>query len=194
MHGGPGHGLLPDRLSGRGRLLHQARRTAPPRRPGLPALRTAASPGGPPLPSRPRGGLPVRPLRPGLQRLHGDLVAGDPSPPRATADDPPRGRPGHPDGADGARAGLRSQGAADPQAPAPGARPHRPGPQPARGRRGRGRRDVPERGGKKASRTPTRTTRRGGAPTIGGAMAPSRRTGRRSPAWSVASRGRSGWT
>jgi len=182
LHGGPDHGLLPDRLSGRGRLLHQTRRTAPPGRPGLPALRGAATPGDPPPSSRPPGGLPVRHVRPGLQRLHGDFPAGDPSPPRATPDDPPRGRSGHPHGADGPRVGLRSHGAAGPEAPAPGARPDRPGPQPAGRRGGRGRRDVSGRGGKKASRTPTPTTRRGGAPTAAGAMAPSRRTDRRSPA------------
>ena len=49
-------------------------------------------------------------------------------------------------------------------------------------------------GGKKGSRTTTPTTRRDGVPTAAGAMAPLRRTDRRSPAWSGASRRRSGWT
>ena len=90
---------------------------------------------------------------------------------------------------------LRPQGTFEPEAPTAGTRPKRPGPQPTGRRGGPGRRDGPERGGKKAFRiSTTPTIRRGGAPTVGGAMAPSRRTDRRSPAWSVASRGRSGWT
>ena len=54
--------------------------------------------------------------------------------------------------------------------------------------------EMYQNGGKKASRTTTRTTRRGGVPTVGGATAPSTPTARRLPAWSVASRGRFGWT
>ena len=52
----------------------------------------------------------------------------------------------------------------------------------------RGRRDVPERGGKKASRTPTPRTRRGAARTSGRGTAPWTTTGPRSPGSSGRSR------
>src|SRR5262249_50963840 len=173
LPGVPGHGLLPDRLSGRGRLLHQTRRTAPSSRPGVPALRGAATPGDPPPPSRAGGGPPVRYLWSGVQRLHGDLPAGDPSPPRATPDDPPRGRSGHPHGGEGGRLGLGPQGATGPGARAAGGSPSRRGPHPAGRGGGRGRRDVPNRGEKKGPRTPPPPIRRGGGPTAAGVMAPS---------------------
>src|SRR5262245_37849851 len=64
--GVPGHGLPPDRLSGRGRLLHEVGRVAPSGWPGVPALRGAATPGDPPPPSRAGGGPPVRRLWSGL--------------------------------------------------------------------------------------------------------------------------------
>src|SRR5262249_1329018 len=153
--------------SGRGRLLHQTRRTAPSSRPGVPALRGAATPGDPPPPSRAGGRPPVRHLWSGLQRLHGDLSAGDPSPPLATPDDPPRGRARHPPGAEGTRVGLRSHGVSAPEAPAPGVSPPPARPQPAGRCRRRGRRDVPERGGKQGPRPTPPPIRRAGVPTAG---------------------------
>ena len=52
--------------------------------------------GDPPPPPRPGPRLPVRRLRPRLQRLDRDRPGGDPPPPRAGPADPPRHRPGRP--------------------------------------------------------------------------------------------------
>ena len=145
----------------------QARRPAPPRRPGLPPLRrrarrlttsTAAT-------TAPRSSTTAAGLPPGLQRLHRHALAGDPPQPRRDPADPPRLRPGRPHRPAGPRAGCEPPAPAGAAAPAPGPRGGRLGPPAAAGRPRRGRRDVPERGGKKGSRTPTRTTRRGGGPT-----------------------------
>ena len=61
-----------------------------------------------------------------------------------------------------ARAGPQPPPPARAAAPAPGQRPGAPRRPAAAGRPRRGGRDVPERGGKKGSGTPTRPTRRGG--------------------------------
>ena len=113
---------------------------------------------------------------------------------RRVAAGPARRLPGGADRPPGPRAGPR------PQAPARAAPPH-PGPGRAGGRaaaapgrrRGRGRRDVPERGGKKASRTPTPTTRRAAGPTSGGGTATGITTARRWPGSSAGSRAGSTW-
>ncbi len=75
--------------------------------------------------------------------------------------------------------GVRPPPPADDPAPAPGQRPGPSRRRPAAGRRGRGRRAVPERGGKKGSRTPTRPTRPGGGPTSGAGRGRGTSIGRR---------------
>ena len=95
----------------------------------------------------------------------GTALQGTQRPARRADADPPRLRPGRPHRPTGPRAGLRPQGVARAAPPAPARRLAVPGPVPAGRPGGRGRRDVPERGGKKACRTPTRSTRRGGGRT-----------------------------
>ena len=137
-------------------------------------------PGRPSPPPRPRPRLPLQGLPSGLQRLHRHGPAGLPAAGRRADADPPRLRPGRPHRPAGPRAGLRPQGIAPAAAPAPARRLAVPRPVPAGRPGGGGRRDVPERGGKKACRTPTRSTRRGGGRTRPAATAPGTATGRRS--------------
>ena len=182
-----------DRPHGPGRLLPQARRAAPSRRPGLPELQDRRPSPRPSPPPRPGPRLPLHRLRPRLQRLHRHRPGGDPSHARRDRAHPPRLRPGRPHGAAGPRAGLR------PQAPAGAAPPHA-------GRRRAGGSTAtrwattwsrPTRctrtPARKGSSTPTPTTRRGIGPTSGEVTAPSPTTGRRWPGWSAASRARSAW-
>ena len=154
------------------------------RRPGLPPVPAGRPHGRPPARPRPGPGLPLRPLPPGLQRLHRHLAPRGQAAAQRAGPDPARVRPGRADGAAGPRAGVRPLGVAG--APAPG---------PGRGRRGAstGRRWAtrawrPTRRtrtrGRRACRTTTRKTRRVVGPTRSGATAPGTTTGRRSAGWS----------
>ena len=101
-------------------------------------------------------------------------------------------RPGHDPGAAGARIEAAPATPAAIAAPPPGAGAPRRRPLAVGGHGGRGRRDVPERGGKKASRTPTRSTRHAVVATNGPATAALPMIVLRSPVWSGAARGPSG--
>src|SRR5262249_46042406 len=103
-------------------------------------------------PSRPGPRLPVRRLRPRLQRLHRLAPGRDAAAAVAAPAHLPRRGAGRPHGPDGPRAGLRPQAPPGVEAPPPGARPARAGPQPAGRRRGRGRRVLRQRGGKNLCR------------------------------------------
>ena len=93
---------------------------APPRRAGLPALPPGRPDAGPPPPPRPRARLPLRPLPPGLQRLHRHGPPRHQAAAQRTGPDRPRVRPGRPHRPAGPRAGLRPLGVARTAAPAPG--------------------------------------------------------------------------
>ena len=163
----------PDPPDGRAGLLRDARRPVAPRRPGVPTLRRRRLPGRPSSASRPGAGLPVRPLRPRLQRLHRITPARHSAAAGPTAADPPRRRPGDPHGAAGPRAGLRPQALAPAAAPAPGQRPTSDGPHPLDDAVVDADETYVNAGEKEASRTPTRPTRHGVAAT-----GPSPTTGR----------------
>ena len=110
-------------LHGRGRLLPQARRPAPPRRAWPARAAASADHSGPPPPPRPGARLPLHGLRPRLQRLHRHR------PGTGTHRTPAevmlilRGfAQGVPTAPAGPRAGLRPQAPAGAAAPAPGQR------------------------------------------------------------------------
>ena len=124
--------------------------------------------------------------------LTGDRLPRDPPAALGGPADPPRDLPGRDDRAAGPRAKPAPATPTEARAPAPGsgAEGRRPG---AAGRPGgRGLRDVPERGGKQASRIPTPPTRRGAAPTDGRGTARRPTTVPRSPGQWAANRGSSG--
>jgi hypothetical protein len=177
---GVGHGLPDHRPDGRAGVLRAAARLAAPRRLGLPPLPRPRRPRRPPPPPRPGARLPLYRLRLCLQRLHRHAPAGHPPAARRASPDPPRDRPGGDHRPARSRAGVRPQGVARPAAPAAARRLARPRAGRAARPGGGGRRDVSERGGKKASRTRTPPTRRGAAATPGPATAPGTTTGRRS--------------
>jgi hypothetical protein len=134
-----------------------------------------------------RGRAPVLDFRCGhCQRVFnaftGTALRRQASAPR-TGPDRPRVRPGRPHRPTGPRTGLRPLGVAQPQAPP--ARPGVPESRPvAPGRQGLGgRRDLPERGGKKACRTATRTILRVGGRTRHAATALGTTTALRSAEW-----------
>ena len=124
---------------------------------------------------------PLQRLPPRLQYVHRHPLARDTPGPRADPPDPPWHRQGR------AHRDARPRGRDPPPASAPaatcdpGPRAGRRRPRAASRRPHRGRRDVPERGGKKASRTTTRRIRRGGGRTRPWATAPGRPTVRRCP-------------
>ena len=158
-----------------------------------PRCGAARPPGRPPPPPRPGPRLPLRPLPPGLQRLHRDGPAGDQAAARRAGPDPPRVRPGRAHRPAGPRAGLRPLGAAAAAAPAPG-----------RGlsATGTGCRwttrcveadEVYQNAGEKRRPAPRPRRPAAAAGQQGrGATAPGTTTGRRSAGWSGARAGRSG--
>src|SRR5262249_35214903 len=150
-------------------------RLAPPRRGHVPAVRRPRRARRPPPPPRPPGRrLPLQGVPTCFQHVHRNTLARDAPQPGPDPLDPPRHRPR------GARRETRPRGGDQPPtrvataARDPGPRAGRRRPLAATGRPGRGRRVVPKRGGKKGSRTPTPTTRRGGERTRPRATAPGR--------------------
>jgi hypothetical protein len=183
--GGTADGFPDRRPDGPSRLQPEAPGSAPPRRLGLPPLRRWGA-HRPPPPARLAGRrLPLQGLRPVLQPVHRHALAGDPQVPGDDPPDPARDRPRGAHRPARARAGAEPAAPAGTAAPDPGPRAGRRRPRPAAGRHHRGRRDVPERGGKKVSRTPTRATRPGAAATSAAGTAPGTPTGLRCRGWSA---------
>jgi hypothetical protein len=91
------HGLPDPRLDGPGGLPPEALRPPPPRGVRLPAVWRPRGPQRPPpSPRLPGRRLPLQGMSPGVQYVHGDILARDSPQPRADPLDPPRHRPGGP--------------------------------------------------------------------------------------------------
>jgi hypothetical protein len=189
---GAGNGLPDHRPVGPDGVLPVPRGPVAPRRPGLPALRPGRRDGRPgPTPGA-GVGLPLPALWPGVQRLHRHGAGANSPIADPMGAHPPGRRPGNADRSAGPRDRLR------PDAPAGTATSPAGTGSPSRGLgrsgarpRGRSRRDVPECGGKKASRTRTRPTRRVAGATSAAGTARSEPTGRRCSGSSAAGPARS---